>query len=87
MIMRAMEHSLPWEDMQDLLNELLIVGGEADVPAVRGLLQRCVREYRPHAEVVDDVWCRRAEEPRPQSNVTSLPLRRLVGQREMSATE
>jgi len=87
MIMRAMEHSLPWEDMQDLLNELLIVGGEADVPAVRDLLQRCVREYRPHAEVVDDVWCRRADEPRPQSNVTSLPLRRLVGQREMSAAE
>jgi FlaA1/EpsC-like NDP-sugar epimerase len=85
MIMRAMEHSLPWEEMQDLLGELVIVSGDADVPAVRDLLQRGVREYWPNAEVVDDVWCRRDREPPSRSNVTSLTLRRLAGPREMMA--
>ena len=60
MIMRATEHSLPWNDLLDLLDELLIASGDADVPAVRDVLQRAVREYRPHVEVVDEVWRQRA---------------------------
>jgi FlaA1/EpsC-like NDP-sugar epimerase len=85
MIMRALEHSLPWEEMQDLLNELVIVSGDGNVPALRDLLQEGVREYRPHVEVVDNVWCRREKDRRLQTNVMTLPLRRLAGQREMMA--
>jgi FlaA1/EpsC-like NDP-sugar epimerase len=84
MVMRAIEHSLPWDAMQDLLNELLVASGGADVPAVRELLQRCVREYRPHFEVVDDVWCRRERDRRPPSNVTCL-LPRVAPPREAVA--
>ena len=83
MIMRAMEHSLPWDEMQDLLNELLIVSGSADVPAARDLLQRAVREYCPHAELVDEVWCRREQDRPPPSNVTVLTRRPVVA-REMT---
>jgi FlaA1/EpsC-like NDP-sugar epimerase len=87
MIMRAVEHSLPWEDIQDLLHELLIVSGDADVTGARDILQRAVREYRPAAEVVDSVWCSRDHDrPRP-SNVTSLTQRRRALQRETSAAE
>ena len=60
MILRAREESLSWDEMQDLLEECLIASGGADVPAVRDVLQRAVRQYRPHAEVVDEVWRRQA---------------------------
>jgi len=60
MILRAREESLSWDELQDLLEECLIASGGADVPAVRDVLQRAVREYRPHAEVVDEVWRRQA---------------------------
>ena len=83
MIMRAIEHSLPWDQMQDLLNDLLVLAGGADVPALRDLLQRCVPEYRPWAELVDEVWCRRERDRRPPSNVTSLP-RRTPERRELA---
>jgi FlaA1/EpsC-like NDP-sugar epimerase len=87
MIMRAVEDSLPWDDVQDLLNELLIVCGDADVAAVRDILQRTVREYRPASEVVDSVWCSRdRDRPRP-SNVTSLTQRRRALLRETTVAE
>jgi FlaA1/EpsC-like NDP-sugar epimerase len=35
MIMRAEEHSLPWEEVEDLLNDLLIVMRQYDVHAAR----------------------------------------------------
>jgi FlaA1/EpsC-like NDP-sugar epimerase len=63
MILRATEHCLPWNDLLDLLDELLIVVADTDVPAVRELLQRAVCEYRPSVEVVDEVWRQRAPEP------------------------
>jgi FlaA1/EpsC-like NDP-sugar epimerase len=82
MIMRALEHSLPWGEMQELLQALLIAMGQFDVVAARDLLLRGVREYRPSGEVVDQVWCRRESERRMQSKVTSLQARRSAGKRE-----
>jgi len=82
MIMRAMEHSLPWERMQELLHELLVSMGQFDVRAAREVLVRCVREYRPGGDLVDNVWCRRESERRLQSKVTSLQARRVTGRRE-----
>jgi len=88
MIMRATEHSLPWVDMQELLQELLIVMGDCDVQTARDILLRGVREYRPSGELVDDVWCRREHEQRlqeRQAKVTSIHVRRSAGLREAGA--
>jgi FlaA1/EpsC-like NDP-sugar epimerase len=82
MIMRAMEHSLPWEQVQQLLNDLLIAMGQFDVRTACELLQRAVQEYRPTGDIVDGVWCRREGEKRLQSKVTSIESRRIPGRRE-----
>ncbi len=82
MIMRAMEHSLPWEQVQQLLNDLLVAMGQFDVRTACELLQRAVDEYRPTGEIVDGVWCRRESEKRLQSKVTSIDSRRTPARRE-----
>jgi hypothetical protein len=82
MIMRAMEHSLPWEQIQEVLHNLLIVMGQFDVRAACELLREAVREYRPSGDVVDKVWCRRTGERRGASNVTNIDSRRAVVRRE-----
>jgi FlaA1/EpsC-like NDP-sugar epimerase len=82
MILRAMEHSLPWEQVQQFLNELLIAMGQFDVRTACELLQRVVDEYRPTGEIVDGVWCRRESERILQSKVTSIDSRRVPARRE-----
>ena len=56
MIMRAMEHSLPWQATQRQLQQLLAALGSFDVRAAREILLETVVEYRPHADIVDLVW-------------------------------
>ncbi len=46
MILRAMEHSLSWEQVQQLLADLMIAMGQFDVRTASDLLQVAVREYR-----------------------------------------
>jgi FlaA1/EpsC-like NDP-sugar epimerase len=82
MILRAMEHSLPWEVVQEILHNLLIVMGQFDVGAACALLRDSVREYRPTGDIVDKVWCRRSGDRRQVSNVTSLDTRRAIVRRE-----
>ena len=82
MILRAMEHSLPWEQVQQILHEVLIAMGQFDVGTACALLRNAVREYRPTGDIVDKVWCRRPADKRPASNVTSLDTRRVTGRRE-----
>ena len=82
MIMRAMEHSLSWDEVQRLLNDLLIAMGQFDVHTACELLQLAVVEYRPTGEIVDGVWCRRESERSLQSKVTSIESRRLPARRE-----
>jgi len=82
MIMRAMEHSLPWERVQEVLQSLLISMGQFDVGTACGVLREAVREYRPSGEIVDKVWCRRPSDRRLVSNVTSLEARRGAVRRE-----
>lgn len=86
MIMRAMEHSLPWEQVQEILHNLLIVMGQFDVGAACGLLRESVSEYRPTGDIVDKVWCRRSGERRVMSNVTSIDTRRAVVRRESTGS-
>jgi FlaA1/EpsC-like NDP-sugar epimerase len=85
MILRAMEHSLSWEQVQQLLADLMIAMGQFDVRTASDLLQAAVREYQPGGEIVDGVWCRRENERRLQSKVTSLESRRGAPKRESGA--
>ena len=84
MIMRAIEHSLPWDEMQDLLQGVLIAMGDCDVATARDILQQAVGEYRPGADIVDNMWCRRESEKRRPSKVTSIQSRRPVTPREVT---
>jgi FlaA1/EpsC-like NDP-sugar epimerase len=85
MIMRAVEHSLAWDEMHALLQDLLRAMDQFDVRQAREIVMRAVREYRPTGEVVDSVWCRRDSEERMRSKVTSLQVRRSGGRREAEA--
>ena len=85
MIMRAMEHSVPWDDVQQLLNNLLIAMGQFDVRTASELLKAGVREYRPGGDIVDDVWCRREAEKRALGKVTSIEARRGAARRDSGA--
>jgi FlaA1/EpsC-like NDP-sugar epimerase len=61
MIMRAMEHSLPWDRVQTLLDELLVVMRKFDCRRVRELLLDAIAEYKPNESIEDLVWRQHAE--------------------------
>jgi hypothetical protein len=83
MILRAVEHSLPWDDIQLMLHDLLVAMGQFDVPSARRLLISAVREYRPGPEEIDLVWNRRDVQRAPASKVTNIDSRRSRGRREV----
>jgi FlaA1/EpsC-like NDP-sugar epimerase len=83
MILRAVEDSLPWDEIQHLLHDLLVAMGQFDVPGARRLLISAVREYRPGPEEIDLVWKRRDNPRGPASKVTNIDSRRLRGRREV----
>jgi FlaA1/EpsC-like NDP-sugar epimerase len=56
MILRAMEHSLTWERMQQLLNELLVALASFDCRRAVGLLAEAVAEYHQAPDLRDFVW-------------------------------
>src|SRR6185503_6302205 len=56
MILRAMEHSLPWERMQQLLNELLVALASFDCKRAVALLSEAVAEYHQTSNLCDFVW-------------------------------
>jgi FlaA1/EpsC-like NDP-sugar epimerase len=59
MIMRAIEHSLPWEQVEEMLGELLVILSEYDCHAAIAALQKAVQEYQSADGVQDLVWLRR----------------------------
>jgi FlaA1/EpsC-like NDP-sugar epimerase len=63
MIMRAMEHSLPWQRMQQLLNELLVALASFDCRRTLALLAESVAEYRVAHGISDYVWKRKGSVP------------------------
>src|SRR5262249_45634373 len=63
MIMRAIEHRLPWQRMQQILNELLIALASFDCHRALGLLAESVAEYNQGLEIRDYVWSRKAVLP------------------------
>jgi hypothetical protein len=63
MIMRAMEHHLPWSRMQPILNELLQALTNSDCHRALALLTESVAEYQSSGDIRDYVWARRAVLP------------------------
>jgi hypothetical protein len=63
MIMRAREHELPWERVQALLDELLVVMRKFDCRRAREILLNTIAEYKPAAEIGDLVWCEHTSQP------------------------
>jgi FlaA1/EpsC-like NDP-sugar epimerase len=63
MIMRAMEHSIPWPRMQQLLNDLLVALASFDCRRALQLLSDSVAEYRAVHAISDYVWTRKTIAP------------------------
>jgi FlaA1/EpsC-like NDP-sugar epimerase len=78
MILRAIEHSLPWERIQAMLDEILAAMSRCDCPRALQLLSEVVVEYKPPSESHDLVWARQAALPTDDRKVTSLKVRRVV---------
>lgn len=77
MIMRAMEHSLPWSRVQQVLTDLSVALNRFDCDRARHLLMDAVAEYKPSGEIQDLVWSRRAALAHADANnVTSIQPRR-----------
>ncbi len=82
MIMRAIEHSIPWPRMQRILDEILATLGSFDCRRAVSLLCDAVAEYRPAPDIRDYVWTRRAAAvaataaPAHDSKVTALAPKR-----------
>jgi FlaA1/EpsC-like NDP-sugar epimerase len=55
-ILRAMEHSLSWEQMRHVLDDLAVCSARFDCERAREILVRAVPEYRPADKVQDHVW-------------------------------
>jgi FlaA1/EpsC-like NDP-sugar epimerase len=60
MILRAMEHSLPWPRMQQLLNELLVALASFDCRRSLALLSEAVAEYHATYAINDYIWTRKS---------------------------
>ncbi len=56
MILRAMEHSMPWERVQAMLDELLVVMRKFDCRRAREMLLDAIAEYKPNTPIDDLVW-------------------------------
>ena len=65
MIMRAVEHALPWDSVRQLLEELHVTMRRFDCRGARDVLQRAVAEYQPKSGIQDIVWMRRADNAVP----------------------
>jgi FlaA1/EpsC-like NDP-sugar epimerase len=78
MIMRAIEHSLPWQQVQGVLEEMQLALARSDCDKARQLLLHTVAEYQPAQDLQDLVWARKAEAAHAEvRNVTDIQSRRL----------
>jgi FlaA1/EpsC-like NDP-sugar epimerase len=78
MILRAIEHSLPWERVQFMLDEVLVAMSRFDCHRALHLLGEVVEEYRPVPEPHDLVWSRQTSMTVDDRKVTNLKPRRIV---------
>jgi FlaA1/EpsC-like NDP-sugar epimerase len=82
MIMRAIEHSPEWPEVQELLQQLIVAMGQFDVREARELLMRAVREYRPSGDIADLVWRWSENHRAAEGKVTNLQARRASSKRD-----
>ncbi|MEO7774117.1 MAG: nucleoside-diphosphate sugar epimerase/dehydratase, partial [Steroidobacteraceae bacterium] len=76
-ILRAIEHSLPWDRVKHLLDDLLIALVNYDCPRAITRLSEAVAEYHARPDSQDQVWTRKAQSVvRGDAKVTVLPTRR-----------
>jgi FlaA1/EpsC-like NDP-sugar epimerase len=78
MILRAIEHSWPWERVHAMLDEILAAMNRFDCPRALQLLSDVVVEYKPSPESHDLVWARQMAVPADDRKVTNLKVRRIV---------
>lgn len=82
MILRAIEHHMPWARLQKLLQELLTALASSDCQRVLDLLGECVAESRLVPKTHDWLWQRRAivssatTKPVPEAKVAHLTAKR-----------
>jgi FlaA1/EpsC-like NDP-sugar epimerase len=60
MILRAIEHHVPWAKMQQTLNELLVALASFDCHRTLALLMDAVAEYHTDMDIRDYVWTRKS---------------------------
>ena len=81
MIMRAMEHRLPWPRMQQVLNDLLVALASFDCHRALALLTESVAEYQTDADIRDYVWTRKAVLPHaPAAKVADFAAKRRLSE-------
>ena len=85
MILRAIEHSLPWERVQEFLNEVVAAMSRFDCQRSLQLLSDVVAEYTPAPQPHDLVWGRQSTMTSDDRKVTNLKPRRVV--RSASSTD
>jgi FlaA1/EpsC-like NDP-sugar epimerase len=78
MILRAIEHSLPWERVQEQLNEIMAAMSRFDCQRALQLLSDVVAEYTPAPQPHDLVWARQSTMAVDDRKVTNLKPRRIV---------
>ena len=78
MILRAIEHSLSWDRVQELLNEILEAMGRYDCQRSLQILSDVVAEYTPAPQPHDLMWARQTAITTDDRKVTSLKPRRVV---------
>jgi FlaA1/EpsC-like NDP-sugar epimerase len=78
MILRAIEHSLPWDRVQELLNEVLESMGRYDCQRSLQILSDVVAEYTPAPQPHDLMWARQTTMTTDDRKVTSLKPRRVA---------
>lgn len=81
MIMRAMEHRLPWARMQEYLNDFLVALASFDCHRALALLAEAVAEYHADVEIRDYVWTRKAVLPHaPGAKVADFAAKRRLSE-------
>jgi FlaA1/EpsC-like NDP-sugar epimerase len=78
MILRAIEHSLPWERVQEFLNEVMAAMSRFDCQRSLQLLSDVVAEYTPAPQPHDLVWSRQSTMTSDDRKVTNLKPRRIA---------
>lgn len=78
MILRAIEHSLPWDKVQWMLDEISGAMSRFDCARALQLLSEAVVEYKPAPESHDLVCARQAVPLTDDRKVTNLKVRRIM---------